>query len=93
MIKLDLKPKALKFIKTLPKKHNRQIKNYILGLQVNPLPHDARPLRGFNPYLRADCGEYRIIYKNNPKQNLVTIVLVGKRNGDEVYRQFKRMVN
>jgi len=93
MIKLDLKPKALKFIKTLPKKHKRQIKNYILRLQNNPLPHDARPLSGYNPYLRADCGEYRIIYKINSKKDFVTIILVGKRNGGEVYKQFKRMVN
>jgi mRNA interferase RelE/StbE len=93
MIKLDLKPRALKFIKSLPKKHKRQIKNYILRLQENPFPHDAKLLIGYNPYLRADCGEYRIIYKFDTKKELVTVVLIGKRNGDEVYRHFKRMVN
>lgn len=87
---LDLKPKAKKFIEQLPLKHQRQIKNYILALQNNPQPHDARPLIGYAPYLRTDVGEYRIIYKHEKSKNLITIVLVGKRNGDEIYRIAKR---
>lgn len=92
MIKLDIKPKAVKFIKLLPPKHKKQIKNYILNLQNNPTPHDAKNLIGFNPYLRADCGEYRLIYKFDSKKKLITIVLIGKRNGDEIYKHFKRLI-
>lgn len=92
MILLDLKPKAAKFIEKLPPKHKRQIKDYILDLQQNPLPQDVRPLTGFFPYMRADVGEYRIIYKYEEEQNLVTVVLVGKRNDGEVYRIAKRVL-
>jgi len=90
MIKLDIKPKAKKFIALLPPKQMRQIKDRILKLQKQPLPHDAKHLRGYNPYIRVDAGEYRIIYRLEAEK-LLTIVLVGKRNDDEVYRKFKRI--
>jgi mRNA interferase RelE/StbE len=92
MIVLDLKPKVVKFLKTLPPKHKKQIKNYILSLQQDPTPQDARPLIGYAPYIRADIGEYRIIYKYVSEKKLITIVLVGKRNDGEVYRIAKRIL-
>lgn len=92
MPQLDLKPKAKKFIQSLPKKHQRQIKNYILNLQTDPNPHDARPLVGYENYIRSDVGEYRIIYRYDKKKDLITIVLIGKRNDDEVYRIAKRFL-
>lgn len=93
MIEIDTKSRATKFIKTLPKKHRRQIKDYILKFQKQPVPHDSKHLTGYKPYMRADCGEYRIIYRFDNKKDLVTIVLIGKRNGDEVYKRFKQLVN
>ncbi len=90
MPNLDLKPKAKKFIETLPPKHKKQVKNYILSLQNNPIPQDAKKLLGYENYTRVDTGEYRIIYRYEPKKDLVTVVLVGKRNDDEIYRVAKR---
>jgi mRNA interferase RelE/StbE len=92
MPKIDLKPRAVKFIKTLPPKPKRQIKNYILSLQDNPHLPDARPLIGYKNYLRADIGEYRIIYRYDPADDLVTVVLAGKRNDDEIYKIAKRVL-
>ncbi len=90
MPELVLKQKAKKFIMTLPAKHKRQVKDRILALQDNPLPHDSKKLIGFDNYIRIDIGEYRIIYRYDAKKDLVTVVLVGKRNDDEVYRVAKR---
>jgi mRNA interferase RelE/StbE len=87
---LDLKPKAKKFIKTLSPKHKRQIKDYILSLQENPTPHDARKLIGYEDYTRADIGEYRIVYKYEHKKDLITVVLIGKRNDNQIYRIAKK---
>ncbi len=42
MPKIDLKPKAKKFIESLPPKHKRQVKDHILSLANNPKPHDAK---------------------------------------------------
>lgn len=92
MPKLDLKPRAKKFIESLQKKQQRQLKDYILGLQDNPKPQDTKALIGYDAYIRADAGEYRIIYRYDKKKDLVTIVLVGKRNDSEIYRIAKRVL-
>ncbi|MGD9153225.1 MAG: type II toxin-antitoxin system RelE/ParE family toxin [Gammaproteobacteria bacterium] len=92
MIDIVIKPKVKKFIKLLPPKHQRQVKDRILKLLEKPIPHDSKYLTGYNPYIRIDIGEYRIIYKFNAKKKLITVVLVGKRNDGAVYREFKRYI-
>ena len=92
MPQLDLKPRAKKFIQSLQKKQQRQVKDYILNLQINPSPQDARSLQGYENYIRSDVGEYRIIYRHDKKKDLITVVLVGKRNDNEVYRIAKRLL-
>lgn len=92
MPQLDLKPRVLKFIKTLPPKHKRQIKDHILSLGNNPFPADSKSLVGFEHYRRTDSGEYRVIYRYEPEADLVMVVLVGKRNDDEVYRVARRLL-
>ena len=87
---IDLKPKVKKFIESLPPKHKRQVKDYILSLENNPIPHDAKKLIGYSQYIRIDIGEYRIIYTYETKKDKVTVVLAGKRNDDEIYRIAKR---
>jgi mRNA interferase RelE/StbE len=85
---IDLKPRAKKFIKSLPPKHKRQVKDCILSLQDNPKPHDSKQLLGYENYIRVDIGEYRIIYRY--ENDKVTVVLIGKRNDNEIYRVAKR---
>jgi mRNA interferase RelE/StbE len=87
---IDLKPRAKKFILTLPPKHKRQVKDSILALQSNPMPQDAKKLQGYEDFIRVDIGEYRIIYKHDEAKNLLTVVLVGRRNDDSIYRIAKR---
>lgn len=86
MINIDLKRSAKKFIERLPPRHQKQIKNHILSLRDNPMPHDVKKLIGYENYLRTDIGEYRIIYRYESKSNMIIVVLVGKRNDDAVYR-------
>lgn len=90
MLMLDLKPKAKKFILSLPPKHKRQIKDRILLLGENPQPQDAKILLGYENYSRVDIGEYRIIYRYEKEKGKVTIVLIGKRNDNEIYRVARR---
>lgn len=92
MATIDLKPRAKKFIESLPPKHKRQVKDNILSLQNNPHPHDSKKLQGYENYNRVDIGEYRIIYRYADKKDMVTVVLVGKRNDDSVYRIAKRIL-
>jgi mRNA interferase RelE/StbE len=68
-----------------------QIAKKVLALNVDPLPNDSKQLIGYPGYYRVDSGEYRIIYNFNPEEDLVEIILVGKRNDDEVYKKLERL--
>jgi mRNA interferase RelE/StbE len=91
MYKISLHNRVIKTIKNLPPKHQIQIKKYILDFQQEPNPHDSKTLKGFTKYKRADCGEYRIIYKIDESDQIIYIILIGKRNGDEVYQKLIRI--
>lgn len=68
----------------LPPKQFRQIIRKVFDLLENPRPHGSEELRGY-PFLRNDAGEYRIIY--DVKGDTLRLIVVGKRNDAEVYRQ------
>ena len=88
MRKIDITKSAGKFIKSLPPKQYRQVVSTMLNLRENPTPHDSEQLTGYSEYMRVDIGEYRIVYRYD--SNTVYIAVVGKRNDDEVYKQFKK---
>lgn len=80
-------------------KHQAQIQAKIDDLENNPLPQDARPIRGDRfkakgwNFFRVDAGEYRIIYDLDEQTNIltiVTIVVIGQRNDDKAYRLLQR---
>lgn len=84
MLKLLVSKKAQKFLDTLPPKQFRQIVKKVFSLMENPRPHDTKEMIGY-PFFRNDVGEYRIIY--DIQADTLRLILVGKRNDDEVYRQ------
>lgn len=61
-----------------------------MALNLEALPTDSKTLKSDSAYRRVDSGEFRIIYRYESLQDTVTIVLVGKRNDDAVYRKFSR---
>jgi mRNA interferase RelE/StbE len=84
MLKLLISRKARKFLDNLPSKQFRQIIKKVFALLEDPRPHDSEELRGY-PFLRSDVGEYRIIY--DVQGDTLRLIIVGKRNDEEVYRQ------
>jgi mRNA interferase RelE/StbE len=86
MLILKMSREADKFLDRIPFKHGVQISKKLQLLRTTPKPQDSKQLQGL-PYLRADSGEYRIIY--NFTEEILYIVLIGKRNDDEVYRKLK----
>jgi mRNA interferase RelE/StbE len=84
MLKLLVSKKAQKFLDGLPPKQFRQIIRKVFVLLENPRSHDSEALRGY-PFLRNDVGEYRIIY--DVQGDTLRLIVVGKRNDEEVYRQ------
>lgn len=85
MRSLLLTKAAQKFLDTLPPKQFRQVVQKVFALLADPHPHDSKELKGY-PFLRSDIGEYRIIY-DLPGEKTLRLILVGKRNDDDVYRK------
>lgn len=92
MAKLDGLEAVLDFLNGLQPKIAAQIAKKVLALNVNPLPADSKELIGYPTYYRVDSGEYRIVYRFNPDEDLVEVILVDKRNDDEVYKKLKRLL-
>ncbi len=84
MLKINFSRQAAKFIKKLSTKHARQVATKITELRNNPYPPDSLKLKGYS-FHRADIGEYRIVYQ--VEERILEILLIGKRNDDEVYKQ------
>lgn len=92
MAKLDGLQAVLDFLKGLQPKIAAQIAKKVLALNVEPLPPDSKELSGYPGYYRVDSGEYRIVYRFDADEDLVEVILVGKRNDDEVYKQLRRFL-
>lgn len=87
MLKLAMTKDALSFVQELQAKQFKQVMNKILDLIQNPNAADSEKLKGYE-YLRVDCGEFRIVFKCD--KDILSIVLVAKRNDDEVYKKLSR---
>ena len=87
---IKLAHRADKFLTRVHPKHGKQIAQKMQLLQENPRPQDSKQLHGYSYiYFRTDSGEYRIIYRFT--EEILYIALIGKRNGDEVYKQLDRL--
>ncbi|MEP6755714.1 MAG: type II toxin-antitoxin system RelE/ParE family toxin [Chthonomonadales bacterium] len=87
-MKIQFESASFKFIEDLDAKQCRQVIRKVFALARNPTPGDSKKIVG-NHYLRADVGEYRIIYRFDA--DTVYVVLIGKRNDDEVYKILSRL--
>ena len=89
MLLLNLTKDVLKFLRGIERKHAGQLALKILSLLENPAAPDVKRLQGtLSEYLRADAGEYRLIFRI--LGNELQIILIGKRNDDEVYKELNR---
>lgn len=87
MYKVDVGPKASKFIR----KQNQQIQQKIIQklreLETNPRPHGYQRLKGKRELCRVRTGDYRIIYTIKDDQLLVLVVKIGNRR--DVYQHLE----
>jgi mRNA interferase RelE/StbE len=92
MAKLDGLEAVLDFLKGLQPKIAAQIAKKVFALNIDPLPTDSKSLKGYPGLYRVDSGEYRIVYQFDVEADVIQILLVGKRNDDEVYKQLKQLM-
>ena len=90
MLKISPSRQVEKFLRNAHPKHVKQLVRKITDLRSNPRPQDIKKLAN-SSCLRVDSGEYRIIYRINLAEVTLEIILVGKRNDDEVYKNFQRL--
>lgn len=89
MLKLAITNTAEKFLAALQAKQYKQVGSAIFGLLRNPEPHDSKQLTAAKDgERRVDVGEYRIVYA--VLGETVQILVIGKRNDDEVYKMWNR---
>ncbi len=61
-----------------------------MALRTDPHPPDSIVLKGgASLYRRTDNGESRVVYRTNA--DVLEIVVVGKRNDDDVYKMLRRI--
>jgi mRNA interferase RelE/StbE len=89
MLKLEIKKPAYDCLVELQAKQFKQVLLHIIRLTKDPYPQDSKKLTGY-PYFRVDAGEFRIVY-DVLNDETVRIILVGKRNDDEVYKRLRNI--
>jgi len=83
--KLSIKPSAGKELEAIGSKADRtRIIAKIAALAVNPRPHGAEKLAGYDDRYRIRQGNYRVVYEIEDDASHVTIYKIGHRR--EVYR-------
>lgn len=81
---LSLSKASVRFLDSLPPKQYRQVVRRIIMLTADPQPVDAERLKGYD-HTRVTGGEYRIVF--DVQDGVLRVILIGKRNDDEVYRR------
>lgn len=92
--KLLIEKKALKRLKNLKRERKiyAQLVEKIFSLLKNPYPQDVKRIRGYKEeFLRVDSGEYRIVYRVSEEEKTIYVILIEKRNDDEVYKILKNL--
>lgn len=88
MRRIDFSRQAEAFLRKLPAKHARQIAEKIVALAAEPGGGAIEPLKGHPPLMRLKAGEHRVIVEIDAER--LDVLLIGKRNDDEVCKLVER---
>ena len=83
-LEIDYEKQPKSFLKSQDKLIAKRIMDKIDALSLNPVPHDAKRLLGYElPTFRIRIGKHRALYRINYETSKVIIVKIDKR--DKVY--------
>ena len=78
--KVKIKNSAQKEIRKLPNKELRnKVVSIINGLYINPVPDEAKKIKGSNNIYRIRQGTYRVVYQIYKNELLIMIIRVRHR--------------
>ncbi|MEO3704505.1 type II toxin-antitoxin system RelE family toxin [Trichormus azollae] len=92
MARVDRLATVLHFLNGLQPKIGAQIAKQVLALNVDPLLADSEQLSGYQGFYRVYSGEYLIVYRFFSEQDLLEVILLGRRNDDDTYKRLKRLL-
>lgn len=77
---VELKPKAVKFLKSIPKEDKEKIERRLLELSKNPRNESVIKLAGKDPdQYRARQGDYRILFMIIDHKLVVEVIDIAHR--------------
>lgn len=83
--KVEIKNSAQKEIRKLPSQELRsRVIGIIEGLYTNPIPEDAKKIKGSNNIYRIRQGVYRVVYQLYKDKLIVVVIRV--RHRKDVYK-------
>jgi len=83
--RVEIKSSAQKEIRKLPSKDLRdKVVDIINSLYDNPLPEEAKKIKGSNTIYRIRQGTYRIVYRLYKNELLILVIRV--RHRKDVYK-------
>jgi len=84
MYKIELKPSAVRDIRSLPRSVQKRVARRIDALARNPFPQGSIKLEASGDLHRIRVGDYRIIYQ--VRREILVVFVVRVKHRGQVYR-------
>jgi mRNA interferase RelE/StbE len=79
-MKIEFGTRALKFLSKLEKVSKERIFNRIKELDEDPFPSDVKKLKGEKDVYRIRVGDFRVLYRIIPEDEVILIFRVDTRS-------------
>jgi len=82
--RIQIEKRALKVLRSLPKRTRARIRKAIDGLAETPRPREVKKLADEHQLYRIRVGSFRVVYQILDRDLLVLVVKIGHRK--DIYR-------
>ena len=79
-MKIEFGTKSLKFLSKLEKVSKERVFKRIKELDEDPFPSDVKKLKGEKDVYRIRIGDFRVLYRIIPEDDVILIFRVDKRS-------------
>ena len=79
-MKIEFETKSLKFLSKLEKGNKKRVFKKIKELGNDPFPSDVKKLKGGKDVYRIRIGDFRVLYRLIPEDDIILVFKVDKRS-------------
>jgi mRNA interferase RelE/StbE len=83
--RIDYTEEARRAIRTMPGNYRHRARRLLEALADNPRPPGSKELRDLPGRYRIRLDRWRIIYRINDEDSIITVLRVGRKSGPETY--------